>query len=133
MSEKILIIDDEDTLRERIAQVLREEGWHTYTASDGAMALSEVSKRDFDLIICDLMLPDSNGIEILKKVKEINPNTLFIMITAYPTVENAVEAMKIGAKDYVVKPFRFDEIILRVRNLLYHQDVVRENIQLRKR
>jgi len=132
MPKNILIIDDEATLRDRLAGVLREEKWHVQTAGDGASALKEVSERDFDLIICDLMLPDSNGIEILKKVKEINPNTLFIMITAYPTVENAVEAMKIGAKDYVVKPFRFDEIILRVRNLLYHQDVVRENIQLKE-
>lgn len=132
MSKKIFIIDDEATLRDRLAGVLREEKWHVQTAGDGASALKEVSERDFDLIICDLMLPDSNGIEILKKVKEINPNILFIMITAYPTVENAVEAMKIGAKDYVVKPFRFDEIILRVRNLLYHQDVVRENIQLKE-
>lgn len=132
MSKKIFIIDDEATLRDRLAGVLREEKWHVQTAGDWASALKEVSERDFDLIICDLMLPDSNGIEILKKVKEINPNTLFIMITAYPTVENAVEAMKIGAKDYVVKPFRFDEIILRVRNLLYHQDVVRENIQLKE-
>ena len=132
MSKKIFIIDDEATLRDRLAGVLREEKWHVQTAGDWASALKEVSERDFDLIICDLMLPDSNGIEILKKVKEINPNILFIMITAYPTVENAVEAMKIGAKDYVVKPFRFDEIILRVRNLLYHQDVVRENIQLKE-
>jgi len=132
MSKRIFIIDDEATLRDRLAGVLREEKWHVQTAGDWASALKEVSERDFDLIICDLMLPDSNGIEILKKVKEINPNTLFIMITAYPTVENAVEAMKIGAKDYVVKPFRFDEIILRVRNLLYHQDVVRENIQLKE-
>ena len=132
MPKNILIIDDEATLRDRLAGVLKEDKWHVQTAGDGASALKEVSERDFDLIICDLMLPDSNGIEILKKVKEINPNTLFIMITAYPTVENAVEAMKIGAKDYVVKPFRFDEIILRVRNLLYHQDVVRENIQLKE-
>src|SRR3989338_8464114 len=132
MPKNILIIDDEATLRDRLAGVLKEDKWHVQTAGDGASALKEVSERDFDLIICDLMLPDSNGIEILKKAKEINPNTLFIMITAYPTVENAVEAMKIGAKDYVVKPFRFDEIILRVRNLLYHQDVVRENIQLKE-
>ena len=132
MPKNILIIDDEATLRDRLAGVLKEDKWHVQTAVDGASALKEVSERDFDLIICDLMLPDSNGIEILKKVKEINPNILFIMITAYPTVENAVEAMKIGAKDYVVKPFRFDEIILRVRNLLYHQDVVRENIQLKE-
>lgn len=132
MPKNILIIDDEATLRDRLAGVLKEDKWHVQTAGDGASALKEVSERDFDLIICDLMLPDSNGIEILKKVKEINPNILFIMITAYPTVENAVEAMKIGAKDYVVKPFRFDEIILRVRNLLYHQDVVRENIQLKE-
>lgn len=132
MSKKILIIDDEATLRDRLAGVLKEEKWYVKTAGDGASAMKEVSEIDFDLIICDLMLPDSNGIEILKKVREINPNILFIMITAYPTVENAVEAMKIGAKDYVVKPFRFDEIILRVRNLLYHQDVVRENIQLKE-
>src|SRR4030067_1232362 len=108
MSKKIFIIDDEATLRDRLAGVLREEKWYVQTAGDWASALKEVSERDFDLIICDLMLPDSNGIEILKKVKEINPNILFIMITAYPTVENAVEAMKNGEKNFVVKSFRFD-------------------------
>lgn len=132
MSEKILIIDDEDTLRERLAEVLREEGWHTYTASDGATAFREMSERNFDLIICDLILPEFNGIEVLKRVKEINPNTSFIMITAYPTVENAVEAMKIGAYDYMVKPFRFDEIILKLRNIFAYQSALRENVQLKE-
>lgn len=134
MAEKILVVDDEATLRDRLAGVLREEGWHVHTAQDGASALKEVevSETDFDLIICDLMLPDLSGIDILKKVKEINPNVIFIMITAYPTVENAVEAMKIGARDYMVKPFRFDEIILRIRNILSHQDAVKENIQLKE-
>lgn len=132
MSKKVLIIDDEATLRDRLAGVLKEEKWHVQTAGDGASALKEVSERDFDLIICDLILPEINGIEVLKRVKEINPDIPFIMITAYPTVENAVEAMKIGAKDYLVKPFRFDEIILRIRNIFNHQDVVKENIQLKE-
>jgi two-component system response regulator PilR (NtrC family) len=132
MAEKILVVDDEATLRDRLAGVLREEGWHVHTAQDGTAALREVSETDFDLVICDLMLPDLNGIDILKKVKEINPDVIFIMITAYPTVENAVEAMKIGARDYMVKPFRFDEIILRVRNILEHKDAVKENIQLKE-
>jgi DNA-binding NtrC family response regulator len=132
MPEKILIIDDEATLRERLAEALREEGWYIQTAPDGAVALKELSEKDFDLIVCDLMLPGMDGIEVLKKVKEINPDVQFIMITAYPTVENAVEAMKIGARDYVVKPFRFDEIILRIRNILSHRDAVRENIQLKE-
>ncbi len=132
MPEKILIIDDEATLRDRLAGVLKEEKWYVQTAGDGASALKEVSERDFDLIICDLILPEINGIEVLKRVKEINPDIPFIMITAYPTVENAVEAMKIGAKDYLVKPFRFDEIILRIRNIFNHQDVVKENIQLKE-
>ncbi len=132
MPKNILIIDDEATLRDRLAGVLREEGWHVHTAQDGGTALKEASEGDFDLVVCDLILPEINGIEVLKRVKEINPDIPFIMITAYPTVENAVEAMKIGAKDYLVKPFRFDEIILRIRNILNHQDVVKENIQLKE-
>ncbi len=115
---KILVIEDEKNMREILKILLDGEGYEVHVAQDGAEGLSCLNSDIFDLVITDIRMPGVNGIEILKKAVETSPETLVIVITAFGTTESAVEAMKLGAYDYIHKPFKIDEIRLVVKNAL---------------
>lgn len=115
---KILIIEDEKNMREVLRILLEGEGYEVVTAYDGIDGIGWLSKDIFDLVITDIKMPGVDGFGILKKIQDLSPETLLIMITAFGTVESAVEAMKLGAYDYIHKPFKIDEIRLIVRNAL---------------
>jgi len=112
MSEKILIIDDETTIRETLSAVLLEEGYSTVTAGNGEKAVELLTQFAFDAVICDIRMPGMSGMDVLRKSKEIRPETPVIIITAYASIETAVEALREGASDYIIKPFILEDIVL---------------------
>ncbi len=116
--DKILVIEDEKNMREIMSMLLEAEGYEVVTASDGTKGIEEIRNDIYDLIITDIKMPGHNGFDVLKEAKEVSPETLVIMITAFGTTESAVEAMKLGAYDYIHKPFKIDEIRLVVKNAL---------------
>lgn len=115
---RILVIEDEKNMREILKMLLEGEGYEVSVSRDGNEGLDSLNKDIFDLIISDVKMPGVDGLQILRKAQEISPETLVIMITAFGTTESAVEAMKLGAYDYIHKPFKIDEIRLVVKNAL---------------
>lgn len=128
----ILIIDDEAVIRETLSDWLEREGYTTETAITGEEGIEKERATRFDIAIVDLKLPGMDGIEVLRELKKINPHIPIIMITAYATIETAVQTMKEGAYDYLVKPFNLEEISLIVKKIVEHQKLIAENILLRK-
>jgi two-component system response regulator PilR (NtrC family) len=129
---RILVVDDEASLREVLTIMLQREGYDVETAADGAAAQALLQESDFDLIISDINMPKVSGLKLLGFVREHAPETMMIMITAFSTSEEAVEAMKLGAFDYITKPFRNDEIRLIVHNALEQRTLRQENKALRQ-
>ncbi len=129
---RILVIDDERDMRELLEIMLTKEGYEVSTASSGGLALAAVREQSFDLVITDLRMPGLSGIDFLKAVKEIDPDIIVIMITAYASVDTALNAMKAGAYDYFTKPFNLDEIKLNIRNALRSGNLAKENRMLKK-
>ena len=124
--EKILIVDDESFICENLERILGEEQYTSVVAQTGKAALDALREEQVDLVLLDLNLPDISGIEILKKVKEMDPDLLVIIITGYASVESAVEALKMGAYDYIKKPFKADVIKLIVKLALETQSLKRK-------
>lgn len=114
----ILVIEDEKNMRDILKMLLEGEGYEVSAAKDGAEGLDFLNKDIFDLVITDVRMPKADGFQILRKTQEVSPDALVIMITAFGTTESAVEAMKLGAYDYIHKPFKIDEIRLVVKNAL---------------
>jgi two-component system response regulator PilR (NtrC family) len=125
-------VDDEESIREFLQIMLQREGYEITTAENGAQALELLRKKSFDLVISDLQMPELNGIELLEKCKEMAPETIFMMITAFGTTETAVEAMKKGAYDYILKPFKIDEVRIVVAQALKSKALETENRQLKR-
>lgn len=114
----VLIVDDEAIVRESIRDWLTDAGYDVETAETGEQALEMIGKRDYGVVVLDVRLPGKTGIRVLKEVREVRPGIKAIMITAYPTVEMAVESMKLGAVDYLVKPVAPDDLEKLVRETL---------------
>lgn len=128
----ILVADDEPNIRRVLEAVLSREGHTVLTAENGKKGLDILSKdNSIDLLITDLIMPDINGVELLSAAKEINPSISVLMITAHGTIKSAVDAMKLGAYDYITKPFEMDEIKLVVKNALERKGLIDENRELR--
>lgn len=132
LSKSILIVEDEDIIRETLSEFLTSEGFEVATASNVTEALKLVRERDFDVGICDVQLPDGDGVQLLRRLHRINPAMFVLIISAYATVENAVEAFTAGAFDYLVKPVIFDELVNRLKRLFKFQELYLENQRLRK-
>ncbi|MGC2064415.1 MAG: response regulator, partial [Thermodesulfovibrionales bacterium] len=105
-----LIVEDEVTLRESLRRVLIQEGYEVDSVGSSEAALKTLDEKNYALIITDIILPGDNGIQLLKKCKEKNPEVKFIIITAFASIETAVEAIRTGAFDYLVKPIQHQEI-----------------------
>jgi two-component system, NtrC family, response regulator AtoC len=131
--ENILIVDDEDFICENLQRILEEERYHTVVAQSARRALECLKQESIDLVFLDLNLPDLSGLEVLKKIKEWDEDLLVIIITGYASVESAVEALKMGAYDYIKKPFKADVIKLIVKLALETQHLKREVSYLKKR
>ena len=129
---KILVVDDEPGMRTFLEIILRKEGYSVETAADGMKALDNINNNVFDLAILDILMPVMNGIEVLKRIIEKSPETTVIIITAFASHETAIEAMKLGAYDYITKPFKIDEIKLVIKKALDKKGLERENLRLRK-
>ena len=125
---KILVIDDEEVMREGCARILLRDGWTVLTAENGHQGLEiiRLQSEEMDVILLDLMMPGMSGMEVLEKVRDIDPNLLVIVITGYATVESAVEAMKKGAYDFTSKPFTPDQLRLGVRRAVERRLLQRE-------
>lgn len=132
MKARILVVDDEESIREFLDIMLRKEGFEVTCAEDGQVALDLIKKKSFDMVISDLQMPKVTGLELLKQVKDQYPDMLFLMITAFGTMETAVEAMKLGAYDYITKPFKIDEVRINIANALRSQNLEVENRTLKK-
>lgn len=132
MKSRILVVDDEESIREFLEIMLKKEGYEVTLAEDGQKAKDLLTKKTFDMIISDLQMPHVTGIELLKHVKESYPDTVFMLITAFGTTETAVEAMKMGAYDYLTKPFKIDEVRLNIQNALRSRNLEVENRSLKK-
>jgi two-component system response regulator PilR (NtrC family) len=129
---KLLVVDDEQSMRDFLSIMLKKEGYDVVTAENGGGALKVIQAEIFDLVITDIKMPGVDGIEVLKTVKEVSPETIVIMITAFATTETAVEAMKLGAYDYITKPFKVDVIKLVIQKALEKRRLRKENILLRR-
>jgi two-component system response regulator AtoC len=131
MSKNILVIDDEPNLRHMLTAVLEKAGYTVSSASDGTEALSLTETKRFDVILCDLRMPRMDGLAFLKHAATQGLDAAIIMMSAYGTIDTAVEAMKLGAADYISKPFKPDEIILKLRQIEERNRLRQENIRLR--
>jgi DNA-binding NtrC family response regulator len=129
---QILLADDEVTFRETFMKVLEEEGFAVTAVRDGKEATEAILKRPYALAILDIQMPGSDGISVLREITAARPQTRVIMVTAYGTVEMAVEAIKLGACDYVMKPVNFDEMLTKIRQHLRYVELERENQKLRE-
>jgi response regulator RpfG family c-di-GMP phosphodiesterase len=129
---RVLIVDDEKFIRDILADFLGMEGYIVRTAEDGAAALSELGNAHYDLIISDLKMPRMGGIELLAAIGTAAPNALTVIMTGFGTVETAIDAMKQGAYDYILKPFKVEEVIRVVQRGLEKQRLSAENLRLRE-
>lgn len=129
---RILVVDDEKVIREILAEFLHLEGYQVHTCEDGQRALDELRLRPYDLVISDLKMPRLSGLQLLEKMAAEGIDVLTVIMTGFGTVETAIEAMKRGAYDYVLKPFKVEEVIHVVQRGLYRQQLQAENIRLRE-
>src|SRR5580693_7265407 len=129
---RVLIVDDEKFIRDILADFLGMEGYIVRTAEDGAAALGELGNAHYDLIISDLKMPRMGGIELLESIGTVAPNALTVIMTGFGTVETAIDAMKRGAYDYILKPFKVEEVIRVVQRGLEKQRLAAENLRLRE-
>jgi len=127
----ILVVDDEETIRDSCQQALARKGNKVEVAEDGSKALALLEKESFDLVILDLKMPGLNGMEVLKKIKKDDPEVIVVVITGFATVESAVEAMKMGAYDFIPKPFTPDSLRMIVNRGLEKRKLWLENVLLR--
>ena len=128
----ILITEDEDIIRTTLAEFLTAEGFEVMTASTCEEALTVSRDRDFEVAICDVQLPDGDGVKLMRRLQKLNNGLFTLIITAYATVENAVEAFTGGAFDYLTKPVLFDDLRNKLERLYQFRDLYLENQTLRK-
>jgi two-component system response regulator PilR (NtrC family) len=130
--QKILVVDDEKSMCEFLEIMLKKDGYEVTSTTSGEEALELLDKNLYSMVLTDVKMPGVNGFEVLRKSKEVSPDTVVIMITAYGSPEGAVTAIKEGAYDYVTKPFRVEEVKLTIKKSLERSNLIRENIRLRQ-
>ncbi len=132
MSERILIADDEEIIRDSLSFVLQKENYEVATAPNGAIALEKHLADPYDIIITDIEMPEMKGPELLDRVLQATPEVFVILITAFASINTAIDALRKGAYDYIMKPIEFDDLKLRVARLVKHRRLALENALLRK-
>ena len=131
LEKKVLVVDDDSLMKDFLKEALGRSDYSVDLASTGEEALEKIKDKDYDIILSDIRMPSMSGMELLKATREYIPDAKVVMMTAYGTVENAVEAMKLGAFDYVMKPFSADEIELVLKRAFEHKRLILENRLLR--
>jgi two-component system response regulator PilR (NtrC family) len=129
---RILVVDDERSMRELLQIVLRREGHQVRLAADGPSAVAELEREPTDVLISDIKMPGMSGVDVLREAKRIDPDIVGIMVTAYATTSSAVEALRLGAYDYLTKPFDVEELKAKVRNALERRTLRQENVLLKR-
>ena len=127
----ILVAEDEDGVRDSLVQVLQEEGYDVVATSDGDGAIAALGGREFDVVISDLRMPGADGLAVLRHAREVAPQTLVLLMTAHATVDTAIEALRGGAQDYLLKPVLFDDLLHKVDGLIEHRQLAWERQFLR--
>lgn len=130
---RVLVVDDEPMVCLSLSNWLEQENYFARAVEDGPKAVAAIHEENWDIVLLDLRMPGMDGMEVLKHVKEIAPQTVVIMMTAYASIPGAVQAMKEGAYDYIVKPLDVDQLALMLKRIVEHQQLITENILLRKR
>jgi two-component system response regulator PilR (NtrC family) len=128
----ILVAEDQESARESLVELLRGEGYEVHDAADGTTAISLIDKLDLDLVLTDLMMPGADGIAVMKHVRDVSPQTLVMIMSAHATVETAIEAIRLGAQDYLLKPLLFAEVLRKIQHLMAHRKLAWENQLLRR-
>ncbi len=119
----ILVVDDEESVRSVLKEYLANVGYVVVTADSGEDALQKFIPGKFDSVVSDLMMPKMDGMELLKQIRQKDTNVVFLMITGYPSIESAIEAIKAGAYDYVTKPFKFEDVKIKLERGLYARNL----------
>jgi two-component system, NtrC family, response regulator AtoC len=132
MTLQLLIVDDEPAIRQVVSSLLRKAGYTVDQASDGETAMERLSRGDVDIALCDIKLPGLSGIELLRQARTVNVDTAFIMMTAFASVDTAIEAIKAGAADYMIKPLNNDELLHRLTKVADLRGLSAENRVLRR-
>jgi len=127
----VLIVDDEQIMRDSIKEALLSNDYAVTVAEDGVNAKEILQKRDFHVVVSDIKMPGLTGLELLRYIREISPDTVVILMTAFGTIESAIEAMKEGAFDYLTKPFSIDAIEVVLEKAFQHREILLENRYLR--
>jgi len=128
----ILVADDEALARQGIVELLQEEGYLVYQAADGTAALQMLDEVEVDVVLTDLRMPGADGVAVLRKVRDVCPQTMVMLMTAYASVETVVDALRLGAQDYLIKPILLDDVLHKVRRLLDHKQQAWELQMLRR-
>ena len=129
---RILVVDDESSLREMLTVLLEREGHHVETADSVDSGRLRLADSSYDLILCDLIMPDGSGLDLLREARASDPGATVIMMTAFTSTKSAIEAMRLGAHDYIPKPFDVDELKVVVQRALEKKELVAENVYLRR-
>jgi len=129
----ILVVDDEEVLQDVLTALIRKEGHRTFSARTGEEALTILGREEIDLVVLDLMLPGMSGQEVLRQVRKEDPDQVVVVITAYSSIEGAIEAMRIGAFHYIPKPFKNEEVLLTIEKGLEQRRLAKENRALKQR
>jgi response regulator RpfG family c-di-GMP phosphodiesterase len=129
---RVLVVDDEKVIREILADFLSMEGFFVRTAEDGSAALVELSRHHYDLVLSDLKMPNMGGLELLAAISKHAPNVVTVIMTGFGTVETAIDAMKRGAYDYILKPFKVEEVVHTIRRGLEKRKLQTENLRLKE-
>ena len=122
-NNRLLIVDDEQQIRAMLEQFFTEMGYLVMTAGSGKEALERIMKYKFDCVISDIVMPEMDGLALLKRVKEKSPGILFFLITGYGTIDNAVQGMKDGAYDFITKPFQLEDMKMKVERALLSKNL----------
>ena len=130
--KRILVVDDETSMRQLLEITLRKEGYRVTTARSGRRAVEAFEKASYDLVISDIRMPDMSGVDVLRHVKGVAPETPVIMVIAYSSAETAVEALRLGAYDYIAKPFKVDELKITIKNALEKKQLKEEVVTLKR-
>ena len=127
----MLVIDDEPSMQEVLKKLLKDDGYEVAVASSGKEGLHKLEQSGYDLVICDVMMPDMNGLQTLEEIKRLDPEQMVIMITAYGSVEDAVSSIKSGAFDYITRPYKNEAVLNAVQRAVRQRSLIEENINLR--
>ena len=118
MAERVLVVDDDEGIREALTEYLETLEYSVVNAADGEDALNKYAKGDYEIILADLMMPNIDGMDLLRRIREIDEDVIFLMITGHPSIGTAVESINLGADDYVTKPFHLEDVKIRLNKAL---------------